>query len=564
MKKILTLLLFASILLVSCRKDDIVDDVTPMAPTPETTFVADVIGQVVDTNDNPISGVAIEAGDINTVSDANGFFQLDGAKIKSRSGLFIKAQSSDYHYAGNRMYTGGIYDRNVKVTMIRKELSGTVSGSSASTVSLPSGLKIDYPQGAFTVSGSDYSGIVNVYAYHLDPSDDDYLERSPGDLSATDDSGADLVLQSFGMVAVEMETPGGETVEIKEGLKATLNVPVDNSLLSEAPQIIPLWHFDEGINKWIKEGEATLQNGEYVGEVAHFSWWNCDQFFDAANLCISIFDTRYEGVMGGLFVQLTSSIGTSTSETDSEGNVGGLVPSGEIFDIIVTDICGEVVHSGTIGPFDPSEEVKEIIIVSLDNQEIYDFTGTVMDCAAMLPITDGIVNLKVEGKSTLVSTNNIGVYNVSTLVCNEGTSYTVVAYSPNESLGGVASGTATFGAPNVLDIGLCNESPYFFIDSTNDDIDDSSEDVEAKIRPNEVVIFVDYSTSGYTLSFSGNSVGTYPGFVDGPNFQGSSIDAMVVVTDFDTVNSVVKGTFSGTSLQDGSSFNGVFVAPIVP
>jgi len=228
-------------------------------------------------------------------------------------------------------------------------------------------------------SNSDYSGTVTVQAYHLDPSDEGYLDRSPGDLSGTDETGTNYILESFGMVAVKMESSDGQYVQLRDGATATLTVPVDQSLLGDAPATIPLWHFDDVQHKWVREGQAELVNGSYVGEVSHFSWWNCDDFAQATSLCLQIFDGRFPGSLQGIGVELTSSAGTAISITDSEGNVSGLVPANEVMEINVYDQCGNLVYNGTIGPFQ-GESNKEVVPVVLASVDIYAFSGTVYDC----------------------------------------------------------------------------------------------------------------------------------------------------------------------------------------
>ena len=71
---------------------------------------------------------------------------------------------------------------------------------------------------------------------------------------------------------------------------ADIVMPVPSEILNSAPATIPLWHFDEDLGSWVEEGQATLVNGEYVGQVSHFSFWNYDVPSNFIHLSGSIFN----------------------------------------------------------------------------------------------------------------------------------------------------------------------------------------------------------------------------------------------------------------------------------
>ncbi|MEI2747339.1 MAG: hypothetical protein V9E88_01095 [Ferruginibacter sp.] len=85
-----------------------------------------------------------------------------------------------------------------------------------------------------------------------------------------------LLLTSYAMMAVELESAAGEKLQLKEGSEATLVFAVPAVAQSSAPASIPLWYVDEKIGLWREEGTATKQGNQYTGKVKHFSFWNCD------------------------------------------------------------------------------------------------------------------------------------------------------------------------------------------------------------------------------------------------------------------------------------------------
>lgn len=579
MKNKLLFILLAVLFFSSCRKDDIVDTSINPPPAAEVFYSADIIGKVIDQD-----GIAIENADVSVAgqvisTDVNGLFRWEDLNMAAQYGTYLETKAEGYFESGYRIYAGGTYDRAIEITLVKKEISGYVNGTTGSVITLDGGLEINFPANAFTSTDGDYNGLVTVHAYHLDPSEEDYLDRSPGDLSGTDETGANYILESFGMVAVEMETADGQYVQLRDGVTATLTVPVDNSLLGDAPATIPLWHFDDIQHQWVKEGQAELVNGKYVGEVSHFSWWNCDDFTDAASLCIQVFDGRYQGSLENIVVELTSeSQGTTIDVTDSNGNVGGLVPANETFQITIYDQCGEVIYTGTIGPY-TGDDNKEVIPVVLSNVEIYAFSGTVFDCDANGPLSDAIVTVFVEGKTYYAETDDNGVYSINLLICEVNTEYTVSAFSSDVGLVGSESGIVTPSVVNVLDVNLCDETPYLLIfGADGEQIWPTAQmvsigwadNITCIRRPNENIIRSHdvgpaMINDDLTIGFSGNAEGTYPASLVGQYLVFATNDVCTVtITKFDShVGGFIKGNVEGTNLNDGTQFTGSFVSQII-
>ena len=93
---------------------------------------------------------------------------------------------------------------------------------------------------------------------------------------ANNKDGKRVLLSSYGMMAVELESSAGEKLQIKSGSTATLSLQFLLQLESSAPATIPLWYVDESTGLWKEEGTATKQGNNYIGTVKHFTYWNCD------------------------------------------------------------------------------------------------------------------------------------------------------------------------------------------------------------------------------------------------------------------------------------------------
>ncbi|MBK9318869.1 MAG: hypothetical protein IPM91_08665 [Bacteroidetes bacterium] len=78
------------------------------------------------------------------------------------------------------------------------------------------------------------------------------------------------------MIGAKLFDGSGNELRLKNGVTATLSLPVIPEQLTSAPSSIPLWHFNEVTALWEEEGTAIFNGSNYTGEVSHFSWWNCD------------------------------------------------------------------------------------------------------------------------------------------------------------------------------------------------------------------------------------------------------------------------------------------------
>ncbi|MCA0154546.1 hypothetical protein, partial [Winogradskyella vincentii] len=185
--------------------------------------------------------------------------------------------------------------------------------------------------------------------------------QMPGMLYAQNEAGAERMLQTLGMLAVELRGSGGEDLNLPEGSTSEIRIPLDPSLMGIAPATIPLWYFDEVNGYWKEEGEATLQGNMYVGTVAHFSFWNCDIPAEAVTLCVSATNENQDA-LNNLWVSITSStFGTTYGYTNENGEVCGFVPSNETLELNVYgyEYCSDTpLYTETIGPFSTDTSIS--------------------------------------------------------------------------------------------------------------------------------------------------------------------------------------------------------------
>ncbi|MDX5320678.1 MAG: hypothetical protein LPK45_06220, partial [Bacteroidota bacterium] len=229
-------------------------------------------GIIQDEQGNPIAGAKVTLGSQTYTSNELGqVFIENGPAFKEIA--FFKAEKAGY-FTGSRSI---IPQAGLNQFVIRLMAKGSPQTFQANTEAhLVNGeVHVDFDGTVVDQSGKAYNGKVNAYVRHLDPEDANITEIMPGSMRGADADG-EKILETYGMVAVELEAENGQKLQLAKDHPATIMMDVPPSMLANAPAKMPLWHFDEVNGIWSHDGEGTLQNGKYVGKVSHFSFWNYD------------------------------------------------------------------------------------------------------------------------------------------------------------------------------------------------------------------------------------------------------------------------------------------------
>ena len=134
----------------------------------------------------------------------------------------------------------------------------------------PSGTQISVgPNQLEDADGNEPTGDVtlNMYTYDLTQ------EEMVGDMSGVNDEGQEASMESAGAFYASFEDEDGNELNVKEGETVEISVPV----VEERPnEVLTVWSYDPETGLWVEEGVAMLEDGRYVAEVSHFSYWNFD------------------------------------------------------------------------------------------------------------------------------------------------------------------------------------------------------------------------------------------------------------------------------------------------
>ena len=166
-------------------------------------------GNVVDENGNPAQGVNITEGAKTAVTDPKGYFRIRNASL-DKSASLVTAEKPGY-FKAFRVFSASAAVNHVKIKLLKKTLTGSLNASGGGVISLSNGSSITFSANSFSkASGGNYSGSVNVYASFIDPTSQDIGETIPGSFLADDKDNKRVILASYGMMAVILESTSAE------------------------------------------------------------------------------------------------------------------------------------------------------------------------------------------------------------------------------------------------------------------------------------------------------------------------------------------------------------------
>lgn len=461
--RILTMAMIAfTLVFTSCERDD--DFISDNSDLPDDTGTTDngetgnldqffgnavnrsFFGQVVDENNTGISGAQVKVGGQMVSTDDNGVFSLENASVNEQF-AYLRVTATGYVTSGRALRPSEGANR-VKMMLLSADVVATVTSGVSETVQLGNGSSVVLSGDYIDANGNPYSGTVDVILDFLDPASENLDALMPGMLYAETASGEEAYLETYGMISVELRDASGNELNIDPSSPAELRFPLDPALQGVAPSTIPLWSFDDQLGYWIEDGEAVLQGNEYVGQVSHFSFWNCDAPFPVVDFCVTIEDTN-----GNPLSNTTVQISTPNTPfprsgiTDENGEVCGKVAEGQVLTIFVTDLCGNVVFSTMVGPFTSAAIVGPLQFDPANSSTAQQIVGSLQDCS-MNDVANGYVILEYAGVSFFEPVTN-GDFEFNLISCPASDSFSFIGVdSANQQTSGEISGV--FTAPTTL------------------------------------------------------------------------------------------------------------------
>ena len=374
-KIISSLFALAILFSTSCRKDNSITDTQINSPGPIITILSQVSGMVTNQQGTALSDATVWLGDNSTSTDENGFFSLSG--YANSKGAILKVELAGYFTNYHSIQPFENETSRTRVQLMERIAPEQITASSGGSIDVNGGGKVNFEANSFVdEDGTIYTGTVNIYTAYIDPTRPDLAQVMPGNLMALNTANELRLLESFGMINVEMEGEAGQALQINS--PATIEVPVPASIRNNAPTEIPLWYFDEESGLWIEEGVAQLNNGIYTGQVSHFTFWNCDVPSNFIELSGDIEAGTFSPEVTVRVTRINNG-DFRTATTSDKGKFSGPVPNEEDLLFEVLSKCGTVVHSEQIGPFSADHDMGEIQI-DLSSDSWVEISGSVQNC----------------------------------------------------------------------------------------------------------------------------------------------------------------------------------------
>ena len=313
----------AAISFAACSKNGGGDEPEPGEVVMKNIALA---GRVHDDGGNPLSGVLVSSGSLNTTTGSDGAFAFDqAATVDSR---VIVSFAKNGYFALTR--SGVAADEMTLHVVLRRK--GNSSSSSQTSFSAADGKTISAGGMNATIpasslvraDGSIYTGTVTADMLYLDPNAADFATAMPGgDLAAVNSNNREVQLLSYGMTEISLADNAGNPLQLKSGARSELTFPVPDGMDSNPPASIPLWTFDNARGVWIEEGVATRQGNVYAGSVSHFSWHNLDVPAERVTVRGTVTDCEGKPVP---YVKVT--VEQTAAATNSRGEYSVFVPAG--------------------------------------------------------------------------------------------------------------------------------------------------------------------------------------------------------------------------------------------
>jgi hypothetical protein len=411
-------------LFAGCKKD--------WQESPSTTPVvintnSSVSGRVLDESRQPIASAKVIVGSSVTVTDEKGNFTLDNFSSGRTADVFVRVEKPGFFITGRLISVfSGSHDY-VVVQMARKALVAGFRNSDGSTVVTDNGYIVFTPSSlGEPASNKVYTGGVTVAVSVLDPTLPNFPDMVPGALIGLDTSNTVRGLQSFGMLSVELIGANGEPLQLLPGQRAKITMKIPDALLGSAPTSIPLWHFNDSTGFWIQEGTAQRQGNSYVGDVKHFSTWNCDVSFPIiriqGNLVTGsglplgnrriVIDSKSTGVISGF------------AYTNKKGFFSAVVPYNTEVQLNAFNDCGIKVSSSGIGPLTASKDLGKIEVFN-STEPVLSIKGTATECSGQ-PLRKGFATINLDGQ-TYKSEITEGILSLKVPRCRVGTTEVTIS-----------------------------------------------------------------------------------------------------------------------------------------
>lgn len=235
--------------------------------SPEISHAENVVdgggigGTVRDLEGRPVAGARVRtASGAQTITDAAGQFRLSGLAATPRLPVTIEAPGFDPSTKIFEVRTG--VELSAPINIQPQAAPVVIDAGAGGSVPFAGGGRVDIPANAFAGLGA--GDPVTVRATYIDPANAAQFSTASGDFSARTFSGANVLIESFGMVTVDARDAQGQRLDLNNGQQAVIDFPLRGGAGVPSRE---LWDFDTQSGQWVEVGSATVTPTSMIAPV---------------------------------------------------------------------------------------------------------------------------------------------------------------------------------------------------------------------------------------------------------------------------------------------------------
>lgn len=472
-------LLLLIITISACRKDTHQIFTDDKNQTEEVFRQSNVTGIVLDETGQAVNGATVSLGGLETTTDHDGVFLFIDAPVSSKGSL-ININKSSYFSSHRFVYNEPGQGAYVNVKLLRKQEVERFDNDSGTQIYFGDKAYLRFlPNVVAREDGEPYDGEVVLYAHYFDPELSETMRTMPGDLRGLNANEEQMQLATFGMFAVELETPSGMPLNIAADKFVNMNFIVNPDILTFVADSVPMWSFDEVSGFWEEEGFASLDETILGARVSHFSFWNCDIPFPFAEIKGILTNPEGQAVPNkAVTIKAFESLQSGIGYTNNNGVFEGKVPADVALSLYVEE-CGEEILSENLGSLSEGYTDLGSFVKPTSNTEMI-ITGQMLDCMKQ-GLSDAYGILKIGERTELVLPNSDGTFNHIFNTCGE-TDITLSFIDPlNLQFKEAIDIPTEFPTVELFEVDICGDFEEFIRYTINGDLNNIINDAEVTI-----------------------------------------------------------------------------------
>lgn len=399
------------------------------SPISDKKVSSTIQGIVVDETNKPITGATVRFGATGVVTDVSGTFLFTSENMNEEAAV-VTVKKTGY-FTGIRTFRITAPDKLqfVQIQLLPKKALGFFDAVSGGTVTVSNAQFTFVAQQVLGADSKPYSGKVSLMYAPVNPERADFADIMPGDLRAINKKNVIMGLQSFGMMALELQSESGEKLYLDTSKSVAFKMTIPASLQSLAPGSVPLWHFEDSSRVWREDGSATKTGDSYTGTLKYFSTWTPAIPFSLVNFRVALQDANGTP-LSNVSLSLKGNSGRyTTGYTNENGIFSGHIAKGETLTLKASGRCNAAADTRNIGPFNDSTSLG-VLKLSIPVAQYIHFSGTVTSCANT-PIKNGAVYISVDDVNYRYDVTD-GKYAIGIIRCNaDNTTATIRAIDGN-------------------------------------------------------------------------------------------------------------------------------------